>query len=1521
MALFNFALFAKVIVIDPVVLFVKSLDKKGGLFDILGALWWALDPTPERVALLIVGLFLISWFNLFEIGFMSGLDHWFASWAWRPHYPVVRTLFALMHGIPSSPYRSNGGHGPLTMFFVHTQSWALVSPRPLPDYLTLYPAFASGHVRPKSVISVIFFGLMALEQLYLFNLHAKAPAVKRPWHPEDLPEFTVVPAPVPKDFQPPPMILPTVTTPPPPLPPVPAVPDPVYVPVGRIPAEEPILQDSASDSSIAISRIIVSPAPEDLYVALAAPDLGVVSCANHGTIAVIGESGPHLGITPNFQCGCPIAAGDHAPAANVVIHRVGPTWHSNYHQSAPPYNETTAPVAPLPQSAPPRELPPEPTVEPIPIPPVPPPVQPVLLPPPPLPQSVLPAYAPDLYAAWNIPPLAYPNFNAWRNVVAGLPFAHFPRVDPALICTWDSIGRTIALPPLLCLSLFLASLPVQDRAQFEDGIVLVEQLPRVLAYFPAAWNVYSTLLRNGATVMDVNTTPTIATQPHLGWPSQELALYPTAQGGVWHITVGPIQRAAGIGPQVPLPHAPLQLSSARLPIAQIAANLQVPQAWYTVYDRMTGVFGNAAGLAIGAAGAVRGLPPLVNLPLNPVRPQIFRYQLDDYDSLVARNLARDLFAHPQVLEYHDTGGYSATSIIKGFGISAKQQSSLPRSLRKDVEFVLLMGVPSAGKSHWIRSQISTWESQGPVRFHSWNNTLRPQLQASFERYLQNPTERSFTTKYVPMFQVDRGTLIFDDAGLLPPGYIQLLIAHTPIERIVCTFDPAQQTPPFPEADAMTRSIERTAPWLTNLAQANPGAAYGTVGYRLAVETSQLFGLPRALVANNIIYHANVYIVAQPPHNVPYFVTSPRFAQSVSHGSQAFPISECQGLDVDGDIAIDLGGLSTSITDHQAWTALTRAKGNIFLVLPPTPAANAHLVEASWGRSTIISAILAVAARYNTPIVNSRIDVDRLVARAVQGHLSRALPMQVVTSLGLQPPQQAIAGNPHALNRDFGIPALPPPSSLPPSIHWTAALAQTYHGNRYDRPGSWTAMPEYVPVQHTKRERIADLLRHRTLIDQDTTLSVPLKPPEPLPTPRVADVPDPAIGVHEVRWAQGREKYIPGEGYTMAFNPNRSPLGQTHSRRDGALEKFSYAERIHPAEPLTRSRHRNNAKRLMKGLAKWVDFKDNPGLNRGLLQQCYDDRLQSWLSHRTTRQIALSIQRAEVDWPRDFVKLFLKGQRIKKLDVAHTGLKKGQIVTDMSHAQLFSDDVWALYLERSLMKAKRPNVYLHARASIGDMQRWYSKFWDPGAKVTYTDYTGWDTGVDESFTILYSETMIRFGIPARIAKKFAEDRHSRRSFMGPMPAMQASGDRYTWLNNTIGNMALTGISFDIDSSTVAAFSGDDMILCGEPHYSNPGRSFHFLPKLTVSNQGEFCGYMFGGGQLYVSPNVLLHRYTIALEDGRKDYDFWESANYALHYADRGNMEPDLVYDSAANVVRSAYDMFNLPPPKHPIPTVT
>jgi len=239
----------------------------------------------------------------------------------------------------------------------------------------------------------------------------------------------------------------------------------------------------------------------------------------------------------------------------------------------------------------------------------------------------------------------------------------------------------------------------------------------------------------------------------------------------------------------------------------------------------------------------------------------------------------------------------------------------------------------------------------------------------------------------------------------------------------------------------------------------------------------------------------------------------------------------------------------------------------------------------------------------------------------------------------------------------------------------------------------------------------------------------------------------------------------------------------------------------------------------------------------------------------------------------------------------------------------------------LMKAKRPNVYLHARASIGDMQRWYNKHWDPGARVTYTDYTGWDTGVDESFTILYSETMIRFGIPARIAKKFAEDRHSRRSFMGPMPAMQASGDRYTWLNNTIGNMALTGISFDIDSSTVAAFSGDDMILCGEPHYSNPGRSFHFLPKLTVSNQGEFCGYMFGGTQLYVSPNVLLHRYTMALEDGRKDYDFWESANYALHYADRGNMEPDLVYDSAANVVRSAYTMFDLPPPKHPIPHVT
>jgi hypothetical protein len=261
------------------------------------------------------------------------------------------------------------------------------------------------------------------------------------------------------------------------------------------------------------------------------------------------------------------------------------------------------------------------------------------------------------------------------------------------------------------------------------------------------------------------------------------------------------------------------------------------------------------------------------------------------------------------------------------------------------------------------------------------------------------------------------------------------------------------------------------------------------------------------------------------------------------------------------------------------------------------------------------------------------------------------------------------------------------------------------------------------------------------------------------------------------------------------------------------------------------------------------------------------------------------------------------------------MKKGQIVTDLSHQQLFGDAVWALYAQRQLLRHKNDNVYLHSEAPFDAFSRWYDKSWDPQQPVTYTDYTGWDTGVNESFTLFYRNVLLSYGVPLYIADKFAEDRHSRHSFMGPMPAMQASGDRYTWLMNTIGNMGLTGISFDaVDSA--CAFSGDDMIICGSPTFSPPD-GYAFQPKLTVAPTGEFCGHMFGSHSLHESSRYILHRATLAMEDGRNDQGFWDSIDLSLRHAPNSAFFVDEYFDAAVAVSASAREVFKLGPSPRPL----
>jgi len=131
-------------------------------------------------------------------------------------------------------------------------------------------------------------------------------------------------------------------------------------------------------------------------------------------------------------------------------------------------------------------------------------------------------------------------------------------------------------------------------------------------------------------------------------------------------------------------------------------------------------------------------------------------------------------------------------------------------------------------------------------------------------------------------------------------------------------------------------------------------------------------------------------------------------------------------------------------------------------------------------------------------------------------------------------------------------------------------------------------------------------------------------------------------------------------------------------------------------------------------------------------------------------------------------------------------------------------------------------------------------------------------------------------------------------LGPHKPKQESGDRYTWIVNSLVNAAITGASLNCPAQTPCGFSGDDSIVCG-----NWRKAMHFephewlmKPKPEYGDRLTFCGMQFGGVDVYFDTTVIMHRAQNGIALGRSDPDYWRSIQDSIREA--GSKAPD--YDS-------------------------
>jgi len=947
-----------------------------------------------------------------------------------------------------------------------------------------------------------------------------------------------------------------------------------------------------------------------------------------------------------------------------------------------------------------------------------------------------------------------------------------------------------------------------------------------------------------------------------------------------------------------------------VPGVEVSEVVNIPaKVFATVYRRLQGTMRNPLGRHLPAGRIGNFL-----LPAIPVQRETVLYTPTAADMSLAGGLAADIKTRPSVMNLHE---WNATDISRTLDVMAKEAYKFASTgvgyPYQPVRLHLYHGAYGTGKTFQVIQDLAAQHAITPftpatLAFHTWGHNLRESLKNDVLTAFPNLglLSGNFMTECVPLAQPRTGTIVIDDAGQCWNSFIPLLIAANPgIRDIYLTFDACQAQGVFPEAPSISRKHPSTSQWLGAMS-----TRYATQVVRTSPDITELYGLPPApAIPGRIVHRGEIIFVSQSPADVPLLAVSPRFTQTQSMGGQvADTFTEAQGHTIHGDVCIDLGGLTATATEHAAWTALTRATGNIYLKLGPM-LPNPLFVEGVWCKSQILAALLTVASTRRVAHLTVAEDPDSLVKSAVLSHMSRCLSPAAAAALGLGAPDPVVGGRPYvsARVRESWL-----SSPLSSSDVYTARTHRAVLGKAVSAPSA--AFSRHSAL-HSHGTTVAHAVRHLTALPGDALLSaVPTSYQLP-PDPVLTATHDPAFDVEEPTDDVAREMFIPDGAASFQHIPDGAPAALHHTRADRVTDLAGQQKRIRvgPHSGTLSHSDRRRLASLKKGFAKFfdVDAWNSEAFNPALMEHCSRAKLASWASKRTKRALQQSVDKQDLDMPYNFVKLFPKGQYIKKKAKWRSDAFPSQTVSDFHLGRIFRDSPYALYLETQVLKFAYSSTYLHCRASPDDVSSWYRRHWRPGV-MTGNDYTAWDSGVDHVFLEFDLWLMHLCHFPQSYIDALRYDRLNTHSHLGPHSPRQESGDRWTWILNSARNAALTGASLDCPKRTPVCVSGDDSVTLGAWRRSTGFVPSQWImqPKREEGVKMEFCGLVFGGDDITFDASVVHWRAKFGLQQGRNDPDYWRSIRDAIREsASRlGNDSPRLA--SARHALHCAVHWFGL-----------
>jgi hypothetical protein len=421
------------------------------------------------------------------------------------------------------------------------------------------------------------------------------------------------------------------------------------------------------------------------------------------------------------------------------------------------------------------------------------------------------------------------------------------------------------------------------------------------------------------------------------------------------------------------------------------------------------------------------------------------------------------------------------------------------------------------------------------------------------------------------------------------------------------------------------------------------------------------------------------------------------------------------------------------------------------------------------------------------------------------------------------------------------------------------------------------MPNYAPFAAVSGTTVQENIRELMSMPEYSVPQLTEAECEELSetTPRQAAVDAEILAEYQMWDKPDRETREGNQGATSQFRETAVVDPHVHRRTDRPTFAKSVDARLTKVGASTnRQKFESTDRRdLIDQFDAMVPYL--PAMDLDRLLECGRASLEDYMSTRTASTLQHKLDSVDPVRLASQITISLKAQVIKK---AEKRVKKeavpGQLIHEFDLVATLSDGAYARYLEMYVLPAFPASCNFYYRMNPEKFVQQYKDNWVTGRGSYSSDVTRWDVGCDATVLHFDAHVMRRAGFPEEYVLGYIERRLTTTTQFGDIATIQNSGDRFTWVLNTLRRAVVTFYVTSPDGDTHFFFNGDDAT-ADKPLMSRQLENSPWLFKDETGSIVEFSGYEMGHDDPRYSGLGLYYRCAILRSRNTTQADRWEA----------------------------------------------